>query len=333
MFRKFGFVKKAFTLIELLVVIAIIGVLIGLLLPAVQKVRESAARMQSQNNLKQMGLGFIGLAGESKAGYLPPAFSDPAFLADSRINMANFKGKSVSGFTYLLPYVEQEALYKSITGSASSTKVAVFVAPLDSTQDPVSNTTSYSLNHLVFVGGDNANPPYPGPVGGPYSFGTGTGSSTNPYGYGVFGAPSGTLAAEAFSAYYGASTAITPKACSLTRLPDDFKSGASNVILVVEKAASTQAGGAISFSGNKAWVDPFKIVGKAKAFQRGGDPSLFDQDSPQSFTTGPLMMVLADGSVRSYNNDAGYSSGSTGTALNFLRLFNPRSTLPVDFEN
>jgi prepilin-type N-terminal cleavage/methylation domain-containing protein len=97
--------RRGFTLIELLVVIAIIAILIGLLLPAVQKMREAAARMQSQNNLKQMALATHGYHDANQQ--FPPAWVD----WDGGNNAAWWK-RAGSTHYYILPYVEQDALAK-----------------------------------------------------------------------------------------------------------------------------------------------------------------------------------------------------------------------------
>ena len=107
--------RGGFTLIELLVVIAIIAILMGLLLPAVQKVRVAAARMASANNLKQVGLGLHNYNGVNPT--LPPASGWVPKLPAGQETATN--GAVGSAFFHILPFVEQDALYQSSLTSRS----------------------------------------------------------------------------------------------------------------------------------------------------------------------------------------------------------------------
>ena len=144
--------RKAFTLIELLVVIAIIAILIGLLLPAVQKVREAAARSSCQNNLKQLNLAAMNY--ESTYGVLPPG---------------NHSTSYVGTLAYLLPYVEQDNVYKMIppellqlgnttggvwwgTGwTAANNTVKTFLCPSDR---PDAETPTGGIFAYLYTGGN-----------------------------------------------------------------------------------------------------------------------------------------------------------------------------------
>ena len=123
-------------------------------------------------------------------------------------------------------------------------------------------------------------------------------------------------------------SSIKPKWLSQARLPDDFKAGSSNVVLVIERAAKSAQG----FSGDNTrgdehlwysyntWVDPYRNC----CFDKNTRTTNSDL-RPQSFTTGPIQFVSADGSVKSYNNQ-------NGTA-NFQAMFNPRASIAVNLDD
>jgi prepilin-type N-terminal cleavage/methylation domain-containing protein/prepilin-type processing-associated H-X9-DG protein len=158
---------RGFTLIELLVVIAIIAILIGLLLPAVQKVREAAARLSCTNNLKQMALATINCADQHE-GKLPPG------LGNYPVRDGASSNGSGGLLLHILPYIEQDNLYKATltngdpdgrnagfsptysqwNSTLQNTRVKIYICPSDPTTEGsgvwAKSVTSYSYNAQIF---------------------------------------------------------------------------------------------------------------------------------------------------------------------------------------
>jgi prepilin-type N-terminal cleavage/methylation domain-containing protein len=265
--------RRAFTLIELLVVIAIIAILIGLLLPAVQKVREAAARAQSQNNLKQLALACHSCS-DVYQGKMPPVFS----LGNGTGQFGNQRGTI---FYFLLPYIEQDNLYKAGTGAnypaaVNTTRVKTFVTTLDSTtNDGLIAATgfavgNYAANTLVF--------------------GTVTLSGTN-----------------IVSASWGGRASI----------PSTFSDGQSNTVMFAEKKGSCIAPiGGSEWAANMTANDlnpattpvPYMpafgyTTGQILPPQPATTPgNNCDPNRAHFLTSGGCQVALADGSVRSVSS-------------------------------
>jgi prepilin-type N-terminal cleavage/methylation domain-containing protein len=267
----------AFTLIELLVVIAIIAVLIGLLVPAVQKVREAASRMVSANNLKQMTLATVNMA-DTNQGKLPAYFD---VYPGSNWGKGNGYGPT---FLHILPYMEQDNLYNSTAmtwapawsspswlgtyyyGNAYGQPVKLFKAPGDPTQVAGTDQLSYGVNFDAF-----ADPVTWTATTYPASYTDGT-SNTIMYG-------------EQYSRWGGNG--------SITR---DWPDG------------SYFSGYDLNYDwGTGAWIH----TPRNPPFQVRPRPQEAKYDYAQSYGYGGLMVSLADGSVRSVN---GAISGQTFAA-------------------
>jgi prepilin-type N-terminal cleavage/methylation domain-containing protein/prepilin-type processing-associated H-X9-DG protein len=274
--------RAGFTLIELLVVIAIIAVLIGLLLPAVQKVREAAARSSCQNNLKQIALGAHNY--ESTYGHLPvntQEYPPNTWTWDAQRN-----ARSWSWLARTLPFLEQDNLYHqgnipnatfNQALAVIATPVKTFFCPSDDAQSQVTATDRINLE-----GGTIALTNYKGVSGSNWDWGDwiNNGPSGNPnglnFGDGLFYRDDG----------------LKPR-----RLLD-VKDGTSNTLMVGEDVPAWNRHCSWPYSNHAVGtcgIPPNAKRGNGTAY----DPS--DWGNVYSFHsrhTGGAQFALADGSVR-----------------------------------
>jgi len=297
--------RRGFTLIELLVVIAIIAILIALLVPAVQKVREAAARTQCINNLKQIGIAMHNHHASEKC------FPVGGMTAPYSVGLGNF-ASNASALIQLLPYLDQGNLFnkadlnKSIQNavndpSVTQQEVPLFLCPSDSASG---KTVNYGRsNYLASIGADARAANLDGTTGGAFNRPTGTAVSAK--GFKIAHFLDGTSNTAAYAeTKRGPCTGTTPAELMVYRIA----SVANNVptgcnVTNTNRPINTAA--ASYFRGAVLWTAFYNhtIRPNDSAFYNCVDGSFLNGHmSAKSYHPGGVNVLICDGTVRFISN-------------------------------